>query len=71
MPEQWTAGCLIDIDLGPILFNIDINHLLKLKISGRIIVYPVDTAVSCESDTWADFKNKVETDFLLIKNYSH
>lgn len=44
--------------LGPILFVLYINSLLKLSINGLTISYADDTALVVSGDSWEDVKTK-------------
>lgn len=46
--------------LGPILFQLYINDLLKLDIPGQIVSYADDTALIFSDTSWEGVKNKAE-----------
>ena len=55
--------------LGPILFNIYINDLLKLPSEGKIVSFADDTVIMYTESTWAKVKAKAEKDFATFKKW--
>ena len=55
--------------LGPILFILYINSLLKLRAQGLMVSYADDTAIVISGYSWESVKNKCITDLLRIKNW--
>lgn len=53
--------------LGPVLFLIYINSLLKCNTTGHIISFADDTAIHYRADTWDNLKKKVENDFTNLQ----
>lgn len=53
--------------LGPILFSIYINGLLKMKSNGNISSFADDTVIQYSAKTWKEVKEKSETDLQKIK----
>lgn len=67
--RETTYGVPQGTVLGPLLFIIYINDLLKMKNCGNIISYADDTVILYEADTWAELKLKIEREFLNIKHW--
>ncbi len=55
--------------LGPLLFIIYVNSLLKITSLGDIISYCDDTVIFYSANTWQDLKTIAERDFLNISNW--
>lgn len=55
--------------LGPILFQLYINDMLNLEISGEIISYADDTVLIFSGSTWQNVKIKAERGLFKIKQW--
>lgn len=55
--------------LGPLLFLVYINDLLKIKLRGQIISYADDTVLFSQASTWTEVKANMEEDVTLIRNW--
>lgn len=55
--------------LGPVLFILYINSMLKLDVNGLTVSYADDTAVVVSGDTWDDVKSKAVNNLIKIKNW--
>ena len=55
--------------LAPVLFNIYLNDLLKLKIDGEIISFADDTVALFDGETWDEVRSKVSKNIKIIKNW--
>lgn len=52
--------------LGPIMFTIYVNSLLKKKLKGRVISFADDTVLLFDDDTWQSLKIKVEEELTEV-----
>lgn len=60
--------------LGPLLFLVYMNSLLKVKNTGNIISFADDTAVQYYADSWTELEQKAKNDILQLKkwfDYNH
>lgn len=55
--------------LGPLLFNIYINSLAKIKIIGKLLLFADDTALVIEADNHAELYKKANEDLIKIRNW--
>lgn len=55
--------------LGPILFILYLNNLFEINSEGTVISFADDTAIFYESDTWNNLREKVQNDFINIKQW--
>lgn len=55
--------------LGPVLFQIYINSLLKMKSSGLVMSFADDTTIQYAADNWTDLELKVKNDFPNLQNW--
>lgn len=55
--------------LGPLLFSIYINGLLRQELEGEIISFADDTVVFYTDVSWGALKERTEADFLKIKQW--
>lgn len=57
--------------LGPLLFNIYLNDLFKLKVKGEVIGFADDTAIFYSEQDWILLKKNVEADLSVIFSWFH
>lgn len=55
--------------LGPVLFNVYINHLCDLDVGGKLIAYADDTVIIYHEKTWHLTKERLKSGFIKIKNF--
>ena len=55
--------------LGPLLFSVYINDLLKLDINGNAILYADDLSVVYEANSYEELQDKVNTSLERINNW--
>lgn len=55
--------------LGPLLFTVYINSLLKINSKGKIISFADDTAILYTSETWELLQTDVKNDFINIERW--
>lgn len=55
--------------LGPLLFNVYINNLFRLRIDGTVIGFADDTAIFYENYSWDKIKETAERDLMTIKEW--
>lgn len=69
--ETETINCGIPqgTSLGPLLFNIYINSLAKIKVNGNLVLFADDTALVIEADNHAELYQKANKDLIKIRNW--
>ena len=55
--------------LGPLLFNIYINSLAKIKINGELVLFADDTALVVEADNHTELYQKANGDLIKIRDW--
>lgn len=66
-----TVSCGIPqgTSLGPLLFNIYINSLAKIKVNSKLVLFADDTALVIEADNHAELYQKANEDLIKIRNW--
>lgn len=67
--QNVTCGVPQGTVLGPLLFVIYVNDLLRMNSVGEVISYADDTAIFYSSDGWNSLKRKAEEDLRKITNW--
>lgn len=65
--QQVEVGVPQGTVLGPILFSLYVNSLLKLKIYGKVVCFADDTALLIAGNSWLDACTRAELDLHKIK----
>lgn len=55
--------------LGPLLFTLYIDDILRQESEGDVVCFADDTAIFYRASSWLNLKNKVEKDMQKIKKY--
>lgn len=55
--------------LGPFLFTVYINNLLKMRIDETVLGFLDDTAIFFISDTWLDLRKRAQKTMRVLKSW--
>ena len=55
--------------MGPILFLLYINSLLKLDVGGSVVSYADDTTMIFSGEGWDEVREKIKRGFKILKNW--